>query len=82
MNPLQKVILFALSLDYQEINLTGTTEKNILPLRSKNEFLLHVSREFYSVKLICRNLYALFSHARKADTANQKGIQLFSHVKV
>ena len=44
--------------------------------------LLHVSREFYSVKLICRNLYALFSHVRKADTANQNGVQPFSHVKV
>ena len=31
-----------------------------------NIYLLHVKREFYSVKLICRNLHALFSHVKKA----------------
>ena len=40
-------------------------------------YLLHVTREFYSTKLICRNLYAIFSHVKKAYTANQNGIQLF-----
>ena len=45
-------------------------------------FLLHVTREFHSVKLICRNLYAIFSHVKKAYTANQNGVQLFSHVEV
>ena len=45
-------------------------------------YLLHVSREFCLVKLICRNLYALFPHVRKAYTANQNGVQLFSHVEV
>ena len=45
-------------------------------------FLLHVSQEFYLVKVICRNLYALFSHVRKAYTANQNGVQLFSHAEV
>ena len=45
-------------------------------------YLLHVTREFHSVKLICRNLYAIFSHVKKAYTANQNGVQLFSHVDV
>ena len=40
-------------------------------------YLLHITREFYSIKLICRNLYALFSHVKKAYTANQNGVQLF-----
>ena len=40
-------------------------------------YLLHTTREFYSIKLICRNLYALFSHVKKAYTANQNGVQLF-----
>ena len=39
--------------------------------------LLHITREFYSVKLIRRNLYALFSHVKKAYKANQNGVQLF-----
>ena len=39
--------------------------------------LLHVTRKFYSMKLICRNLYALFSHVKKAYTANQICVQLF-----
>ena len=42
-----------------------------------NSFLLHITREFYSIKLICTNLYALFSHVRKAYTANQNCVQLF-----
>ena len=41
--------------------------------------LLHVTQEFHFIKLICRNLYA-FSHVKKAYTANQNGVQLFSHV--
>ena len=47
-------------------------------------FLLHVTREFHSVKLICRTLYAIFSYVKKAYTctANQNGVQLFSHVDV
>ena len=44
--------------------------------------LLHVAREFHSIKLICRNLYAIFSHVKEAYTANQNGVQLFSHVDV
>ena len=39
--------------------------------------LLHITREFYSIKLICTNLYAVFSHVRKAYTANQNCVQLF-----
>ena len=39
--------------------------------------LLHIAWEFYSIKLICTNLYALFSHVEKAYTANQNGVQLF-----
>ena len=45
-------------------------------------YLLHVTQEFHSIKLICRNLYAIFSHVKKAYTANQNGVQLFSHVEV
>ena len=33
--------------------------------------LYYTTREFYSIKLICTNLYALFSHVKKAYTANQ-----------
>jgi len=44
--------------------------------------LLDLTREFHSVKLICRTLYAIFSHVKKAYTANQNGVQLFSHVNV
>ena len=36
-----------------------------------------MTREFYSIKLICTNLYALFLHVKKAYTANQNGVQLF-----
>ena len=36
--------------------------------------LLLVTREFHSVKLICRNLYAIFSHVNKAYAANQNGV--------
>ena len=39
--------------------------------------LLHITREFYSINLICTNLYALFSHVKKAYTANQNCVQLF-----
>ena len=41
-------------------------------------FLLHVTREFHSIKLVCRNLHPLL----KAYTANQNGVQLFSLVDV
>ena len=27
--------------------------------------VLHVTREFHPIKLICRNLYAIFSHVKK-----------------
>ena len=50
--------------------------------KSSLHFLLHVTREFHPVKLICRTLYAIFSHVKKAYTANQNGVQLFSHVEV
>ena len=36
-----------------------------------------MTREFYSIKLICTNLYALYLHVKKAYTANQNGVQLF-----
>ena len=36
--------------------------------------LLHVTREFHNVKLIFRNLYAIFLHVKKAYTANQNGV--------
>ena len=42
-----------------------------------NLILLHITREFYSIKLICTNLYAVFSHVRKPYTANQNCVQLF-----
>ena len=48
---------------------------------SRKPHLLHVTQEFHSIKLICRNLYAIFSHVKKAYTANQNGVQLFSHLK-
>ena len=38
---------------------------------------LHITREFYSIKLICTNLHALFSYVKKAYTANQNCVQLF-----
>ena len=41
------------------------------------ENLSRVTREFYSIRLICRNLYAIFSHVKKAYRANQNGVQLF-----
>ena len=41
------------------------------------KYLLHITREFYSIKLICTNLYALFSHLKKAYTTNQNCVQLF-----
>ena len=46
-------------------------------MHSDKLYLLHVTREFYSIKLISRNLYAIFSHVKKAYTANQNGVQLF-----
>ena len=33
------------------------------------------------LKLICRNLYPLFSQVKKAYTANQNGVQLFHVLK-
>ena len=44
--------------------------------------LLHVTREFHSIKLISRILYALFLRVEKAYTANQNGVQLFLQVDV
>lgn len=44
--------------------------------------LLHVTLEFHSVKLICRNLYALFLRVKKVYTANQNAAQLLSQVDV
>ena len=49
----------------------------LLPLQWDVILLLHITREFYSIKLICTNLYALFSRVKKAYTANQNGVQLF-----
>ena len=45
-------------------------------------YLLHVTQEFHFINLIWSNLYAIFSHVKKAYTANQNGVQLFSHVEV
>ena len=45
-----------------------------IPRREASRYLLHVTREFHSVKLICRNLYAIFLHVKKAYTANQNGV--------
>ena len=45
--------------------------------KAKYMTLLHITREFYSIKLICTYLYALFSHVKKAYTANQNCVQLF-----
>ena len=47
-----------------------------------NSPLFHVSREFCFVKLICRNLDALFSHVRNAYIANQNGVQLSFDMEV
>ena len=41
------------------------------------KYLIHVTREFYFAKVICRNLYALFSNVRRAYTVNKNGVQLF-----
>ena len=41
------------------------------------KYLIHVTREFYFAKVICRNLYALFSNVRRASTVNKNGVQLF-----
>ena len=38
--------------------------------------LLHITWEFYSIKLICTNLFALFLHVKKDFTANQNGVQI------
>ena len=57
-----------------------TLPVSIIGMYMLTSCLLHVTREFNSVKLICRNLYAIFSHVKKAYTANQNGVQLFSHV--
>ena len=42
--------------------------------------LSHITREFYSIKPIRRNLYGLFSHMKKAYIANRNDVQLF-HVQ-
>ena len=38
------------------------------------KYLIHVTREFYFAKVICRNLYALFSNVRRASTANKNDV--------
>ena len=60
------------------LNLVILSEKHgWLARRYKYTYiLLHKTQEFYSIKLICTNLYALFSHVRKAYTANQNCVQL------
>ena len=60
------LVKFNLSLDIETLSETHT-----------KHYLLHITWEFYSIKLICTNLYALFSHVEKAYTANQNGVQLF-----
>ena len=50
-------------------------------MRKVYRYLIHVSREFYFVKLVCRNLYALFSHVRKAYTANQTTVYSCFHMR-
>ena len=37
----------------------------------------HVTRKVCSIRLICANLYALFSHVKKAYTANHNGVQFY-----
>ena len=58
---------------YQAIRKT----QNNMIIIGKEINLLHITRELYSIKLICTNLYTLFSHVKKAYTANQNGVQLF-----
>ena len=67
-----------------ELRLFGYDLKVIsLPPRGwVNSPLFHVSREFCFVKLICRNLDALFSHVRNAYIANQNGVQLSFDMEV
>ena len=38
------------------------------------KYLIHVTREFYFAKVICRNLYALFSNVRRASTVNKNDV--------
>ena len=63
--------------DFFPLHMNGCTSEN-----NTYKTFLHVTREFHSINPICRNLYALFSHVKKAYTANQNGVKLFSHVDV
>ena len=46
------------------------------------KLFITITQEFHSIKLICRNLYAIYSHMKKAYTANQNGVQLFLQMEV
>ena len=64
--------------NYRELRETGPRDKTYNMFSNIHIcYLLHITREFYSIKLICTNLYAVFSHVRKAYTANQNCVQLF-----
>ena len=52
-------------------------EKENIIITANIKYLIHVTREFYFAKVICRNLYALFSNVRRAYTVNKNGVQLF-----
>ena len=58
----------------------GFVLKRIVPQvesRVTGNKLLHIARESFSIKLVCTNLYALFSHVRKGYAANENCVQLF-----
>ena len=63
--------------------------KNLLVLiyfklhsKSCDYLYLHAAREFYSVKLIRRNLYSLFSHVKKSLYSQSEWRTAVSHVDV
>ena len=41
-------------------------------------YLLHVTREFHSVNLICRNLYAIFSREKSLYSQSEWRIAVFT----
>ena len=43
--------------------------------------LLHITREFYSIKFICKNLYALFSRVKSLYSQSELRTAI-SHVEV
>ena len=45
-------------------------------------FITRNTRISFHKAHLYRNLYAIFSHVKKAYTANENGVQLFSHVEV